>query len=173
MIGDIGRSWLPLARLVRQVEAELLTPVTASLFLTPPGGRGFPTHLDVYDTTILQITGEKEWRIYRPRVPLPLRSQSWSIDPADPGNSIDAKLRPGDLLNMPRDFVHETSTGDTASMHLTLIALPYRWCDQLHDLVAEMAERDGGLRRHVLLAARRRLAAGDATGRIPDSATRS
>jgi hypothetical protein len=59
---------------------------------------------------------------------------------------------------MPRGFAHETSTNETASMHVTLISQPYRWVDLLHDLVDELAERDDDLRRHVPLAACRAVA---------------
>src|SRR5262249_61378186 len=49
LVGDFGHAWLPLGRLVRQVEAVLLNPIEASLFLSPANALGFPIHFDTYD----------------------------------------------------------------------------------------------------------------------------
>jgi hypothetical protein len=161
LIGDFARGWLPLGRLVREVEAILLNPVAASLFLSPANARGFPIHFDTYDTMVLQISGTKDWTVYPPTIPLPARTQNHRITAGMLGEpALRRTLQPGDLLYMPRGFIHETSTSDAASMHITLISLPYRWGDLLHDLVDEMVERDEALRRHVSLAACREIALG-------------
>jgi hypothetical protein len=72
-------------------------------------------------------------------------------------------------LYMPRWFIHETSTNHTASMHITLISLPYRWVDLLHHLVDEIAEAETALREHVPLGACREIASGS----VPDDAAGS
>src|SRR5262249_43176052 len=73
---------------------------------------------------------------------------------------LRVKLRPGDLLYMPRGFIHETSTNETESIHITLISAPYCWADLLHHLVDEIAETEIALRKHVPLGAIREIASG-------------
>jgi ribosomal protein L16 Arg81 hydroxylase len=160
LIQDFAQAWLPLGRLVRRLEAVLLGPVGASLFLSPAEARGFPVHFDVNDTMILQISGEKDWNLYRSSINLPVPGQRL-LDAGERGEPLlRVRLQPGDLLYMPRGFIHETSTNRAESMHVTLIISPYRWVDLLHDLVDELAEANEALRRHVPLAACREIAAG-------------
>jgi ribosomal protein L16 Arg81 hydroxylase len=81
---------------------------------------------------VLQIAGSKHWRIYEPPVPLPHRSQpfdprSWA--PSAPPFELD--LAPGDLLYLPRGFVHTTATADSTSVHVTLGVTVYTWIELL------------------------------------------
>ena len=122
-------------------------------------------HFDDHDVFVLQLEGEKScWRIYGSRVELPLRGGHVDID-AERLGEPDGKyeLGPGDLLYIPRGFVHEAVTGQESSLHLTLGLSAYRWKDLL-DGVVELATRDARPWREAVTPWR----GGAVTGDMPD-----
>jgi hypothetical protein len=165
--------WLPMQRLARAIADRLTAPCDVTLFLTPPGHRGFPLHFDVYDSFILQIDGAKEWRIHAPDIVLPYGRQWTALE--GPGvhgaarNPLQiVRLEAGDLLYLPRGFPHEAhaTTGAARatrrpgaqeaarpSLHLTFAFRPYLWRDLLVDLIDEAAEDDQALRHAFPLSA--------------------
>jgi len=74
----------------------------------------------------LQIEGEKRWRIHRPVLESPLRDQPWADRKAQVEKRaqepplIEALLRPGDCLYLPRGFLHAATALGGVSTHLTL-----------------------------------------------------
>ena len=100
--------------------------VGANTYLTPPGSQGFAPHYDDIDAFILQLEGKKHWRVYKPLNDdevLPLKS-SGDLDQSVLGSAkpvINVVLEAGDLLYMPRGFIHQGNTLDDAhSLHLTV-----------------------------------------------------
>jgi hypothetical protein len=160
VIMHVDRNWLPMARLLREIETFLLNPLDTVLFYSPPRVQGAPPHFDPYDNYILQIAGEKDWKIYKPKILLPLNCQLHSIADQDLGDAIELRLRPGDLLYLPRGVIHEAGTDAKPSMHLTLYNYAYRWRDLLCDIVERLAEQDVALRRSVPVAVSRKIACG-------------
>ena len=108
----------------------------ANVYATPPGAQGFAPHWDDIDAFVMQIEGEKRWRLYAPR----------SVDEAQPRFSSpnlaqdelgamlgEVTLRAGDLLYLPRGIVHQavTSSG-VASLHVTAsVGRQHAWRDLL------------------------------------------
>jgi lysine-specific demethylase/histidyl-hydroxylase NO66 len=117
--------------------------VGANTYLTPPGSQGFAPHygkkrfylsinigiplfLDDIDAFILQLEGKKHWRVYKPLNDdevLPLKSSGdldkHVVDGIKP--CIDVVLEAGDLLYMPRGYIHQGNTlDDSHSLHLTV-----------------------------------------------------
>ena len=58
-------------------------PTQVNAYITPPSSRGFSPHYDVHDVFVLQVAGEKHWRIHAPVLPDPLRDQPWQDRAAD------------------------------------------------------------------------------------------
>src|SRR5262249_14351242 len=54
----------PLARFCRALEIVFSCHVQTNIYLTPPNAQGFRTHYDNHDVFVLQIEGEKDWRLY-------------------------------------------------------------------------------------------------------------
>ena len=160
VIMHVDRNWLALARFLREIETVLLNPLDTVLFYSPPQVQGAPPHFDPYDNYILQISGEKDWKIYSPKIVLPLNRQLRSVSNEDLGDARELKLRPGDLLYIPRGVIHEASAGREPSMHLTLYNYAYRWRDLLCDIVERLAEREIALRRSVPISVARKIACG-------------
>jgi NAD(P)-dependent dehydrogenase (short-subunit alcohol dehydrogenase family) len=51
---------------VRYLAADLGHPTQVNAYITPPSSRGFSPHYDVHDVFVLQVAGEKHWRIHEP-----------------------------------------------------------------------------------------------------------
>jgi lysine-specific demethylase/histidyl-hydroxylase NO66 len=106
----------------------------ANSYLTPAGTQGFAPHFDDIEAFVLQLEGEKKWKVYSPydgddlelRKRFPLLPNVSSRDFAQEELSAlelahDVTLCPGDLLYLPRGVVHQArSVDDKHSLHLTL-----------------------------------------------------
>src|SRR4029453_18350276 len=62
----LHRFWPPIIEFCQRLPAGLGHPVQANAYITPPQSQGFSAHYDVHDVFVVQIAGEKQWRIYRP-----------------------------------------------------------------------------------------------------------
>ena len=60
-----------LARFCRGLEHVFSAHVQTNLYLTPPNAQGFRTHYDNHDVFVVQIEGEKLWRLYDKPVDTP------------------------------------------------------------------------------------------------------
>jgi lysine-specific demethylase/histidyl-hydroxylase NO66 len=122
----LHRVWPPILEFCQRLAAELGHPVQANAYVTPPQNQGFSAHYDVHDVFVLQIEGEKRWRIHRPVLESPLRDQPWSDRKAAVEKQaqepplLEALLRPGDCLYLPRGFLHAATALGGVSTHLTL-----------------------------------------------------
>lgn len=98
--------------------------VGANVYLTPPDSQGFAPHYDDIEAFVLQIEGEKYWKLYNPiseAEHLP-RSSSRNFQESEIGNPIlEVILKPGDVLYFPRGMIHQASTvTGKHSLHITL-----------------------------------------------------
>jgi hypothetical protein len=122
----LHRSWPAVLAFCQDLAAELGHPVQANAYITPPQNQGFSDHYDVHDVFVLQIEGEKRWLIHEPVLESPLRDQPWNDRrtaverrAAEPP-VIEAVLRPGDCLYLPRGFLHAAQALGGISTHLTI-----------------------------------------------------
>lgn len=129
------------ATLKREMEQCFRHPVNANLYLTPPGNQGFAAHYDTHDTWIVQIEGCKHWRVYTAPFDLPLDEQLHDKRTQLPGDVLmEIDMRPGDLLYIPRGFMHEGRANDDLSMHLTFGLYPRRAIQVLDELLNAAAD---------------------------------
>lgn len=117
--------------------------VGANMYLTPPNSQGLACHYDDHCVFVCQLFGAKQWKIFsQPSVQLPRL-----YHPCDIVNGVKAEsslagcrqflLREGDILYIPRGFLHEACTEDDGhtgsaefSLHLTLgveVEPPFEW----------------------------------------------
>jgi hypothetical protein len=142
-------NWPPLAQFCRQLEAELEQPVQANSYYTPRRSQGFAVHHDTHDVFVLQVAGEKHWRVYDPLLELPLKAQRWSPSLGKPGSAVlELTLRAGDTLYMPRGWLHEALTSETDSLHITVGINVHTWLDAFRAALDECAD-DVEFRRSV------------------------
>ncbi|HVD17414.1 MAG TPA: cupin domain-containing protein [Propionibacteriaceae bacterium] len=122
----LHRTWPPILEFCQRLAAELGHPVQANAYVTPPQNQGFSAHYDVHDVFVLQIEGEKQWRVHPPVLESPLRDQPWSDRQAAVEKRaqepplLEALLRPGDCLYLPRGYLHAATALGGVSTHLTL-----------------------------------------------------
>jgi ribosomal protein L16 Arg81 hydroxylase len=149
-------NWHPLAVFCRLLEDALGRGVQANSYSTPSGSQGFDVHHDTHDVLVLQVAGEKRWRLYDPLVELPLKHQRYSGSLGDTGPPTDdVVLRAGDTLYLPRGWLHEAETSATDSLHLTIGIAAHTWLDAARGALAAL-EGEPGFRHDV--------ARGDAAG---------
>jgi hypothetical protein len=66
--------------------------------------------------------------------------------------NTEYQLSPGDVLYIPRGFVHETRALDSTSVHLTLTVSVLRWLTLWQRALLVQARTDGRLRRAIPVA---------------------
>jgi ribosomal protein L16 Arg81 hydroxylase len=132
----IHRRWKALGVLCDQLQAGLDHPVHANVYITPGNAEGFTPHYDVHEVFVLQIAGKKRWSIYAPVIELPHRSQRFTPQAYSGQAPIkEIEMSAGDLLYLPRGFLHSTTTSDSFSAHVTIGITVFTWADLLKDYV--------------------------------------
>jgi hypothetical protein len=125
VLQGLHRIWPPLIEFSQALAADLGHPVQVNAYVTPPQSRGFDDHYDVHDVFVLQVDGEKRWRVHEPVHTAPLRDQPWTDHrvaveaAAGTEPAIDVVLRPGDCLYLPRGHLHAATALGETSTHLT------------------------------------------------------
>jgi len=142
------------------LESEFGCMVGSNAYLTPLNSQGFAPHYDDVDVFILQLEGYKRWRVYAPfnkRETLPRQSSRDYTEKEIEENGdevLDVVLSPGDVLYLPRGWIHQAETvsrpshmpkltgiKDDHSLHLTVSAMQnWCWADFLEMLMPEALE---------------------------------
>ena len=126
VLQGLHRVWEPLIDFAAALTTDLGHPVQVNAYVTPPSSQGFSAHYDVHDVFVLQVAGEKRWRIHEPVLRDPLRTEPWNdrrdevAARAAEAPVIDEVLRPGDALYLPRGYLHAAEALGGTSCHLTL-----------------------------------------------------
>lgn len=165
-IGNMPRYQASIARLAAVFEAALSTDISINLYLTPARARAFEAHYDNHDVFIIQVAGRKRWRIYP-------QAQQWPVEvvhrgridwnrralpgeknaqpPVSPTESEllhDWVIHPGEVLYIPRGYVHQVCTLDDAhSLHLTVAAPVLTWYEVLVHSLMSVYHRSPELRQ--------------------------
>ncbi|XP_054829688.1 ribosomal oxygenase 2 [Eublepharis macularius] len=142
-------------RIQENLECFFGSLVGSNVYITPPGSQGLPPHYDDVEVFILQLEGEKHWRLYKPTVHL---AQEYNVEPEDRIGTPthDFLLKPGDLLYFPRGTIHQADTppGVSHSTHVTISTYQNNsWRDLLLDvvpgLVLDSAKEDIDFRKSI------------------------
>ena len=146
VLQGLHRVWPALVDFAGQLVTDLGHPVQVNAYVTPTQSQGFSAHYDTHDVFVLQVAGEKRWRIHEPVLPAPLRDQPWTdhraaVEERATGEPvIDTVLRPGDSLYLPRGYLHAAEALGGVTCHLTVGVHPVTRHDLLRavvDLVAD------------------------------------
>jgi mannose-6-phosphate isomerase-like protein (cupin superfamily) len=149
VLNNLEGSLPTLADLCRSMEVEFSCRFQCNIYVTPGGSaQGLRTHYDTHDVFVLQIEGTKHWRIYDTPVERPFRGQDFQPEQYPPGElTMEFDLRPGDMVYVPRGVMHDATSTEADSCHITLGILPTSWTDLLLEAVARVGLRDSELRR--------------------------
>jgi Cupin superfamily protein len=133
-----------LGAFARSLERTFRSPAQVNAYYTPRAAQGLPVHHDTHDVFVLQIAGEKRWLVYEPALELPLKNQKYASGLGAPGEPIhDLVLRPGDMLYLPRGWLHEALTSDSDSLHLTVGVNVVTWLDAFRAALEECGDELG------------------------------
>jgi len=123
----LHRNWPAVIDFTGALAGELGHPVQANAYITPPSSQGFTAHYDVHDVFVLQLAGTKEWTIHAPVHPDPLRDEPWNLHAAavaararDEEPVLETVLEPGDVMYLPRGWLHAATALGGVCAHLTI-----------------------------------------------------
>jgi hypothetical protein len=139
-----------LMRYCRGLEQVFLHGVQANIYLTPPGAQGFRVHYDTHDVLVLQVQGEKRWRLWDGQpVPRPTWRTPWPGNIEPEGEPATLTMRPGDTLYVPRGVLHDAAAqdGDEPSLHVTIGLLDPSFATVLRLAVDLLEASEPGLRQ--------------------------
>jgi len=125
ILQGLHRYWLPLTRLVAELEQQLGHPCQANAYLTPPGSQGFARHCDTHDVFVLQTYGEKQWEV------------------VDDAGVHEVLMAPGMSMYLPTGTPHSARAQDAASLHVTVGINRISWRDVLVRVVESSMGDDG------------------------------
>lgn len=139
-----------MASICRTFEAEFGGDTYAMTFLTPPGRQGFGIHFDPVSSFIVQLSGEKHWKVYPEWVPFPTKTMNRplaGLAMSDP--VLDITLKPGDLLYIPAGYPHEAVCTDQHSLHMTIGLGALRPLDIISHALSILCEQQVDLRKPI------------------------
>jgi len=134
VLNNAAAGWTVLHDMVRLAVARLDIPVNVNVYITHSSlDRSTPLHTDRQDVLVVQCEGRKHWRVFPPLVPMPSAYQERGkvgdvvIEDEVGAPVLETTLEPGDILYVPRGFVHDTTkipaghvSGETFSTSLTV-----------------------------------------------------
>lgn len=93
--------------------------VDLSAILTPRWSKGLSIHIDSEDVVVIQLKGTKDWNVHQP-VNFSFH-HGRGIEQTDlTRRERSVRLRPGDLMYVPRGAPHVAASGEEGSVHLAL-----------------------------------------------------
>jgi lysine-specific demethylase/histidyl-hydroxylase NO66 len=117
----LNRKHAGLLHLSAKCEQEFKVPFRTNAYLTPPASKGFDLHYDTHDVLILQVAGSKTWQVHDDPLPLPHELQTFKSPWAARSRRLaEITLEPGDVLYLPRGFMHGASANEDVSFHITM-----------------------------------------------------
>jgi bifunctional lysine-specific demethylase and histidyl-hydroxylase NO66 len=151
----LHRTWPAVIDFAVALTEELGHPVQANAYVTPPSSRGFSAHYDVHDVFVLQLAGRKHWTVHAPVHPDPLRDQPWNAHATAVAARaredipvIDTVMEPGDVMYLPRGWLHAATALGDVSAHLTVgihVVTRFALVEALTALVADDEQLRGSL----------------------------
>lgn len=177
----VQRAWPFLLGLLRDMELETGFRFSANLYVTPAEQQGLGHHSDSHDVFVVQMSGAKRWEIFESPYPLPVEyraalvfeegskrdhrgdefgGRGYTKDQAGVPK-LELTTEPGDLLYIPRGFIHRAFTSTGVSAHVTIGCHAMTWGDLLALAAAQETRREPTLRETLPPGALRRALAGE------------
>ncbi len=148
ILNQLHQSDMRLADFCQSLERIFSCHVQTNIYLTPPSNQGFHTHYDKHDVFILQIEGEKTWRLYD-QVDAPYRGEGFQREEVEGLEPTDTfVLQPGDCAYVPRGKIHDAVTkGDEPSLHVTCGLIVRTWAELMLEAVSEVCVDEPAFRK--------------------------
>ncbi|MBI4184318.1 MAG: hypothetical protein HY521_10000 [Proteobacteria bacterium] len=121
VLNDIDSLSAGLSAVSGALEGALGSKAQANLYCSWREHQAFPAHFDTHDVFAVHVEGEKTWNVYEGRADGPIAHPVFRTlgqahhDRAKGAVQFEARLKPGDLLYLPRGQYHDAlATGDNA-----------------------------------------------------------
>lgn len=155
MVGNAVEEIAPeVSRIVDMLSDRFAGRAGANLYCSFKDVQAFASHYDNHEVFAVHCEGEKLWRIYRNRADAPLdpilgnEEAQAQIDAAKGAVLMEVRMRPGDLLYIPRGFFHDALASSAESLHLTYAVAPHSG-RILFRLLEELGLRDSAFRQYL------------------------
>lgn len=124
---DIDSLTPEIAKISEILEQSLTVKTQANLYYSWKQRQAFSSHFDTHDVYAVHLVGEKTWRIYKNRMPHPIRHPSFQFDDAyleaNRGDLLtEVTLKPGDILYLPRGQFHDAMASTEGAIHIAFSA---------------------------------------------------
>jgi lysine-specific demethylase/histidyl-hydroxylase NO66 len=101
----------------------------ANAYCSFKGIQAFKSHFDVHEVFAIQCEGEKVWNLYENRANAPVEGlrgdNAQAVIDASKGRvATQVRMRPGDMLYIPRGFCHDALASSGESLHVTFSVTP-------------------------------------------------
>lgn len=142
-----------LKQLVSMLSAQFLGTSGANAYCSFRGVQAFRSHVDLHDVFAIHCEGEKTWLIYRDRAPDPVDQHRGpdaqaEIERVKGPVLMEVRMRPGDLLYIPRGYYHDALASSDASLHLSLSVARHHG-RSLFRILEDLAMRDAAFRAYL------------------------
>jgi len=128
--GDVQELTPALRTLSAGLSRHFAGLVAANVYCSFGGVQAFETHFDLHHVFAVQVEGEKTWRLYDNRADSPTTYpiegpgiQGWFAQTRGPLMQ-EIRMRPGDVLYIPRGWYHDALATEGASLHVTFSITP-------------------------------------------------
>jgi ribosomal protein L16 Arg81 hydroxylase len=149
VVDGVNRSIPQIDQLCAAIEREMGLKTEVSAYLSFSKGGAFKPHWDFVDVLVVQVHGNKRWRVWNTEVPYPVRLADRTKVPTarakanqDPSVAPDqeVEMAPGDVLFIPRGEPHAAAVSTKHSVHLTIGLLSPTGIDFFSHLRKEAAK---------------------------------
>ena len=127
---------------VDTLKQALNAKASANLYCSWQGHQAFDSHYDRHDVYTVQIFGEKIWNIYEGRADNPIEHPMFhnipqvDYDRMKGAVAAQVKLKPGDVLYLPRGQFHDALAESDVSVHITFSCAEPIGLDLVQDMMA-------------------------------------
>jgi lysine-specific demethylase/histidyl-hydroxylase NO66 len=144
LLTRVHKQKMTVAKLCSQLKRSIIglgfplrSRIGVNAYLTPPRAAGVSRHYDDRCVLVVQLSGEKSWLILTltPEDPFPLPGHGSSRSHSDTKLEFEYRVKPGDVLYVPRGHLHEARANEQASLHPALSICLYTWRDLLQELI--------------------------------------
>jgi hypothetical protein len=119
--------WSPIAALSRALEQTLNSPVNTTAYAMNHNALGFEPHSHKHAVFVLQLEGSEVWRVQPPNS---VESSSEIL--------LETQMEPGDLLYIPRHYVHHALASEQSSLHLAIDVYVHTWADLVNSAISTL-----------------------------------
>lgn len=120
IVDGIHRLVPQIRQLAAAVEREMRIEAQVNAYLSFSKGGAFKPHWDSHDVLVVQVHGNKRWRVWKAEVMHPVEMADRLNVNSSVAPDQEVEMAPGDVLFIPRGDPHSAAVSTKHSVHLTI-----------------------------------------------------